>query len=132
MTLVSESGLYTMIMRSNKEEAKPFRKWVTGEVLPSIRKTGRYEVKQAIPDFSNPAEAARAWADAYEAKEKAQLALAIYSQLVAKAHGAPRMIRAGFRFLPLVAESFSFRPVVGESKPPFSTCGENRRAHLWA
>lgn len=71
MTLISESGLYTLIMRSNKPEAKVFRKWVTNEVLPSIRRTGRYEVKHAIPDFSNPAEAARAWADAYEAKQKA-------------------------------------------------------------
>ena len=39
MTLISESGLYTLIMRSNKPEAKVFRKWVTSEVLPSIRKT---------------------------------------------------------------------------------------------
>ena len=44
-TLVtSESGMYTLIIRSNKPEAKKFRKWVTSEVLPSIRKTGRYDV----------------------------------------------------------------------------------------
>ena len=42
MNCVSESGLYTLIIRSNKPQAKPFRKWVTGEVLPSIRKTGGY------------------------------------------------------------------------------------------
>lgn len=42
MRFVSESGLYTLIMRSNKPEAKRFRKWVTSEVLPSIRKTGQY------------------------------------------------------------------------------------------
>lgn len=39
---VSESGLYNVILRSDKPEAKPFRKWVTSEVLPSIRKTGGY------------------------------------------------------------------------------------------
>jgi|GEM_PF-704769 len=39
---VSESGLYTLIIRSNKEAARPFRRWVTHEVLPAIRKTGRY------------------------------------------------------------------------------------------
>ena len=44
MWLVNESGMYTLIIRSRKPEAKNFRKWVTGEVLPSIRKTGRYEV----------------------------------------------------------------------------------------
>lgn len=43
MWLVNESGLYALIMRSNKPEAKKFRKWVTSEVLPAIRKTGRYE-----------------------------------------------------------------------------------------
>lgn len=42
MTVVNESGLYNVILRSNKPEAKPFRKWVTAEVLPSIRKTGGY------------------------------------------------------------------------------------------
>ncbi len=45
--VISESGLYTAIVRSNKPEAVLFRKWVTGEVLPSIRKTGGYgKVKQ--------------------------------------------------------------------------------------
>ena len=46
MMLISESGLYTLIMRSNKPEAKVFRKWVTSEVLPSIRKTGSYDMTQ--------------------------------------------------------------------------------------
>lgn len=39
---VSESGLYSLIFRSRKDEAKRFRKWVTAEVLPAIRKTGGY------------------------------------------------------------------------------------------
>lgn len=42
--IISESGFYTMVLRSRKPEAKPFRKWVTSEVLPAIRKTGRYAV----------------------------------------------------------------------------------------
>lgn len=44
MVIISESGLYTLIVRSNKPEAKAFRKWVTSEVLPTIRKTGQYTV----------------------------------------------------------------------------------------
>ena len=40
--VINESGLYNVILRSDKPEAKPFRKWVTSEVLPSIRKTGSY------------------------------------------------------------------------------------------
>lgn len=41
-TVINESGLYNVILRSDKPEAKPFRKWVTSEVLPSIRKSGGY------------------------------------------------------------------------------------------
>jgi len=44
MNIINESGLYNVIIRSDKPEAKPFRKWVTSEVLPAIRKTGTYNV----------------------------------------------------------------------------------------
>lgn len=44
--LVNESGLYHLIFQSRKPEAKAFRKWVTAEVLPALRRTGRYEVKK--------------------------------------------------------------------------------------
>lgn len=46
MTLVNESGLYNLIFQSRKPEAKAFRKWVTSEVLPTIRKTGTYTQPQ--------------------------------------------------------------------------------------
>lgn len=42
MTVINESGLYHLVIVSRKPEAKRFRKWVTGEVLPAIRKTGSY------------------------------------------------------------------------------------------
>lgn len=42
LTIISESGLYALVLRSRKPEARKFAKWVTGEVLPSIRKTGGY------------------------------------------------------------------------------------------
>jgi len=48
MLLINESGLYTLILRSNKPKAKSFRRWVTHEVLPSIRKNGYY---QFSPDY---------------------------------------------------------------------------------
>lgn len=41
VTIINESGLYSAILRSRKTEAKAFKKWITAEVLPSIRKTGR-------------------------------------------------------------------------------------------
>lgn len=48
MLCVNESGLYTLILRSNKLEAKPFKRWVTHEVLPSIHKTGSYGQSQQV------------------------------------------------------------------------------------
>lgn len=42
VTIINESGLYHAVLKSRKPEAKPFRKWVTSEVLPAIRKTGQY------------------------------------------------------------------------------------------
>lgn len=44
MIFINESGLYNLIFRSSKPEAKKFRKWVTVEVLPALRKTGKYQV----------------------------------------------------------------------------------------
>ena len=42
MTIVSEAGMYEVVIRSDKPEAATFRRWITAEVLPSIRKTGSY------------------------------------------------------------------------------------------
>ena len=51
-TIINESGLYAVILRSDKPQAKPFRKWVTSEVLPSIRKHGSYSVQSQFADLS--------------------------------------------------------------------------------
>lgn len=56
MSIVSEAGLYSLILRSRKPEAKAFKRWITHEVLPSIRKTGGYgqwnlpRAPQSFPD----------------------------------------------------------------------------------
>lgn len=53
--LVSEAGLYGVIIRSDKPEAKAFRRWVTSEVLPSIRKHGMYATPTTIEEMiANP------------------------------------------------------------------------------
>ena len=46
---INESGLYSLILSSKLPQAKAFKRWVTSEVLPSIRRTGRYELPQQIP-----------------------------------------------------------------------------------
>lgn len=51
MAFVTESGLYSLILRSRKPEAKPFKRWVTHEVLPSIRKHGGYLTPAKVEEF---------------------------------------------------------------------------------
>lgn len=52
MTIINESGLYKVILRSDKPEAKKFTRWVTHEVLPAIRKTGSYSQPGAAQPFT--------------------------------------------------------------------------------
>ena len=54
VTVVNEPGLYTLVLSSRKPEAKKFKRWVTHEVLPSIRKTGSYSLDGNILDKSEP------------------------------------------------------------------------------
>lgn len=48
-TIVSEAGMYEVVIRSDKPEAVKFRRWITSEVLPQIRKTGAYASPRALP-----------------------------------------------------------------------------------
>lgn len=64
---VTESGLYAVVLRSDKPNAKKFRKWVTSEVLPSIRKHGMYAVDDLI---ANPELAIKAFTALKEEREK--------------------------------------------------------------
>lgn len=43
-TIINESGMYSLVLTSRKPEARQFKKWITSEVLPSIRKTGQYQI----------------------------------------------------------------------------------------
>ena len=63
-TVINESGLYSLILSSKLPSAKKFKRWVTSEVLPSIRKTGSYHLPQTY------SEALRELADMAEQKEK--------------------------------------------------------------
>lgn len=79
MTIVSEPGLYSLVLRSNKPEAKAFKRWITHDVIPSIRKTGAYQI--APKDYAS---ALRALAAEVEQKE---LALAQRDEAIrTKAH----------------------------------------------
>ena len=69
--IINESGLYSLILSSKLPNAKKFKRWVTAEVLPAIRKTGSYSI-QIKPDsytIEDPAARARRWAEEYEEKK---------------------------------------------------------------
>lgn len=65
MTIINESGLYSLIFNSRIEGAKKFKHWVTSEVLPAIRETGSYSMMPK--DFAS---ALRAYADEVEKRER--------------------------------------------------------------
>lgn len=105
MAIVSESGMYALVLRSDKPEAARFRRWVTAEVLPAIRKTGGYG--QAVERLS-PLEYAR---QLVAAEERAEL-------LQARA---------------LVAEARieSDRPMVERAKTHATAAGEKTRQQFF-
>ena len=85
--VISEAGLYDAIFRSNAEGAKPFRRWVTGTVLPTIRKTGTFSAGTELPALPQSfAEALRHLADASEQLELAAPKAEAYDALM-DAHG---------------------------------------------
>lgn len=73
MAIVSESGMYALVLRSDKPEAQQFRRWVTGEVLPALRKAGTYSTAAALPDRKA---LARMVIEAEDARERAEAQVA--------------------------------------------------------
>lgn len=81
-TVINESGLYNVILRSDKPEAVPFRKWVTSEVLPAIRKHGAYMTPETLEAaILNPDTIIKIATALKEEKEKNQLLQMVNSNL---------------------------------------------------
>lgn len=88
-TIVNEPGLYTLVLGSRKPEAKAFKRWITHEVVPSIRKHGMYATDELI---ANPDIAIAAFTALKEEREKRQAletTVAVQSQQLAEA--APKV-----------------------------------------
>ena len=66
--LIPEADIYRLVMRSKLPSAVQFEEWVVEEVLPTIRKTGSYSMQPQLPDFTDPAAAAEAWAYEYRGR----------------------------------------------------------------
>jgi len=82
ITFVNEDGLYDVILDSRKPEAKAFRKWVTSEVLPTIRKSGGYMV--STPEMSNEEILARGYMLAMETIKQRDAQLKKAHQVIAE------------------------------------------------
>lgn len=70
-TVINESGMYSLIFGSRLDKAKGFKRWVTNDVLPSIRKTGSYSMTQQKPDsymIEDKVERAKRWIEEQEEK----------------------------------------------------------------
>lgn len=96
MTCVNEPGLYVAVLGSQVEGARLFKRWITHEVLPALRRTGTYALRPHAPAFALPqtfAEALRELADTHEAKEAAEAKVAELEpsasawSVMAEAHG---------------------------------------------
>ena len=87
-TFINEDGLYDVILDSRKPQAKAFRKWITSEVLPSIRKTGAYSVQPKTPQTY--LEALKSLVAAEEEKERLQLEVKKRDEQIAE--DAPRVL----------------------------------------
>ena len=75
MTVINESGLYSLILSSKKPEAKRFKRWITSEVIPSIRKHGMYATPETVESILNDPDNMIRILTAYSDEKKANAAL---------------------------------------------------------
>ena len=105
--IIPERDVYRLIMRSKLPAAEKFEEWVVSEVLPSIRKTGSYSKQIQLPDFTNPAEAARAWAEQLEQKQIAEQKVI---ELAPKAEFVDKYVESNGLFtLTAIAKNLKFK-----------------------
>ena len=70
MTIINESGLYSLVLSSKIPSAKKFKRWITSEVLPQLRQTGSYSMtKQDSYMIEDPIERAKRWIEEQEEKK---------------------------------------------------------------
>lgn len=112
LTIINESGLYSAILKSRKPEAKKFKKWVTSEVLPSIRKTGKYEAPKPITprNYINNNDMLNIkrliWCCAGHLDQKQSVSSAIWYSL-RNVTGVPSPAKFEVKHLPVLAQEFN-------------------------
>ncbi|WP_303164526.1 BRO-N domain-containing protein [Mitsuokella multacida] len=115
-TLINESGLYSLVLSSKLPTAKKFKRWVTSEVLPAIRKTGSYSVKQAEQDKTREMRAEAMLRNSISKQAKMMMEIAKMSHI--KAYQDVMMAKAG-------------NILAGENILPMPQSGRERHSLGW-
>ena len=82
MVIINESGLYSLILSSRLPTAKAFKRWVTSEVLPSVRRHGAYITDSALDELSSSPESAAALLETLKAEREKKVALLNYIESI--------------------------------------------------
>lgn len=109
MTVINESGLYSLILSSKLPKAKEFKRWVTSEVLPSIRKTGSYSIQQKVDSYMIEDSIARAKRWIEEEEERRTLKLTVEYQKPMVMLAEERIDKKGCYSLTDVTKSLHFK-----------------------
>lgn len=127
MTIINESGLYSLVLSSKLPTAKKFKRWVTSEVLPTIRKTGSYSVKQAEQDKTREMRAEAMLRNSISKQAKMMMEIAKMSHI--KAYQDVMMSKAGNI---LAGENILPMPKSGRERRPLGWfCKQIGKAETW-
>lgn len=109
MTIINESGFYSLILSSKLPKAKGFKHWVTSEILPSIRKTGSYSIQQKVDSYMIEDSIARAKRWIEEEEERRTLKLTVEHQKPMVMLAEERIDKKGCYSLTDVTKSLHFK-----------------------
>lgn len=84
MAIINESGLYSLVLSSRKPEAKAFKRWITHEVLPSIRKHGMYAMDELLDNPDIAIEALTRLKEERERRKELELETKVQAQQIAE------------------------------------------------
>ena len=127
MTIINESGLYSLVLSSKLPTAKKFKRWVTSEVLPAIRKHGGYSVKQAEQDKTREMRAEAMLRNSISKQAKMMMEIAKMSHI--KAYQDVMMAKAGNI---LAGENILPLPKSGRERRPLGWfCKQIGKAETW-
>lgn len=127
MTIINESGLYSLVLSSKLPTAKKFKRWVTSEVLPTIRKTGGYSIKQAEQDKTREMRAEAMLRNSISKQAKMMMEIAKMSHI--KAYQDVMMAKAGNI---LAGENILPMPKSGRERRPLGWfCKQIGKAETW-